>query len=271
MPDPASYTDPFAALFTEIKKGLGFAHESTSFFAIVTAFTAGPPNTAVVQRIGAPNTEGPYRVATQIKSLAAGDRVMVYDVTGEGGFAIMFALPISSAETPYPPDPVIPPIPVVPPLGPYFIGPGGFGSVNGAPDRAGRGTGSNWLRMDGWAFDAASDEAVSADFWVPTVGRLWTPTIYLAVPTGNAGNIVINLDVASVGLGAQIDRAADVSLSSLVGAPGVAEALFSLTYAQQGLELSGNLVRFAVSRFASSVQDTYASDAWFLGLGLAWA
>lgn len=66
--------------------------------AIITSFAAGPPKTAMIQRIGSAASliEGPYRVSNQISTLAVGTRVVIQDVTGEGGFVVMHELSVGA-------------------------------------------------------------------------------------------------------------------------------------------------------------------------------
>lgn len=146
-----------------------------------------------------------------------------------------------------------------------------FSLANGTPDLAARGSSSAWLRMAAWAFDAATDEAVTMTFLAPPVATAWTLTVYLAPPNGNAGNVVINFDLATVAIGDQIDQADDVSGSVTVAAPGVTDQLFAVSFTGSVLDLSGQLVRLAVSRFASSGSDTYGSDIWFVGARITYA
>ncbi len=95
QPEPTrSFGDPFAQLFSEIRRGQQATFGQQTFYATVSAYVGGPPKTATVTRLGATIAEGPYRVANHIATLAVGARVLVQDTTGEGGFVVMAEVPV---------------------------------------------------------------------------------------------------------------------------------------------------------------------------------
>ncbi len=85
-----TYREPFEMLFSEIMAVLTRRHRMLSFFALVDSYSATTPPTATVTRIGATDTEGPYVVAAHVGALSQGDRVVVQDITGEGGFVVAY-------------------------------------------------------------------------------------------------------------------------------------------------------------------------------------
>lgn len=97
MPDvgPTSYSDPFDHLFAEIRMGLLGQLTQLEFFAEVISYdalSAIPTVYATVRRYDSTVDEGPYRVASHVPALVAGDRVKVRDTNGEGGFVVEYKL-----------------------------------------------------------------------------------------------------------------------------------------------------------------------------------
>ncbi len=69
-------------------------HRATHFFADVDTYTAGPPPTATIIRNGQSAADAQeYEVADEVAVLVQGDRVIVLDVTGDGGLVITHKMP----------------------------------------------------------------------------------------------------------------------------------------------------------------------------------
>lgn len=191
-----------------------------------------------------------------LSSVSVGDTVLIVPV--EGGFFVTATVvaPSSGATASV--------------AEPSWIGADAFTLSLATPDLAGRGSG---LRMAGWALTGgAADEAITTTTWVPEAAKLWTPTIYLAPSDTGSGNVRLDLSAARVPAGEQIDQAAEVTITGTAATPGVASRMFTMTFAQQSLDLSGAPVRFGIRRNGfSDALDTYASDVWVIGLGIAWA
>jgi len=66
-------------------------YQQLQFQAVVSVYNSGVPSAEVI-RLGATLAEGPYKVANHVGALSVGQRVVVQDVTGEGGFVVVARL-----------------------------------------------------------------------------------------------------------------------------------------------------------------------------------
>ncbi|KKN69166.1 hypothetical protein LCGC14_0443420 [marine sediment metagenome] len=81
-------------VMVEVRRLIDRRHRQTHFFADVATYTAGPPPTATIIRNGQTVADGQeYEVADEVAVLVADDRVIVLDVTGEGGLVITHKMP----------------------------------------------------------------------------------------------------------------------------------------------------------------------------------
>lgn len=122
-------------------------------------------------------------------------------------------------------------------------------------------------RIPAWAVDPASDEAVSALYYMPfdPAGVTMEASIIWAPATTNTGNCDWELQVADVAAGEQIDQAADETDSHLQAAGGVVDALQQTT--PVALNRTGRLWRVVAYRDANdAVNDTFTGDAYFIGV-----
>lgn len=81
-------------IIESVLQHIGIAHRETHFFADIDTYTSGPPPTATITRNGQTVADGQeYEVADEVAALSPGDRVIVLDVTGDGGLVIMHKMP----------------------------------------------------------------------------------------------------------------------------------------------------------------------------------
>lgn len=148
-----------------------------------------------------------------------------------------------------------------------FLKPTDFVVTVGSAAHALVGSAGGSLRMDAWAFDAASDESIETQIytpWDPTLGVV-TAEIFWAPATTNSGNCRWDIVTADIDAAAQIDQAADETDSVTDASGGTADAL-QITDPVT-ISRTGRFQRIVVNRDANhGTDDTFTGDAWFLGL-----
>ena len=150
----------------------------------------------------------------------------------------------------------------------FYLNASAFAAIAGTPDLAGRGDDSAFFDFPGWALDATTAEFVGTSFFMPADWDGGTVSIkqYLSVPDSNAGNIQMFMILRGIAEGDSIDTSQSTS-GEVVAAPAATDRLFAYTESAVTIagSPSGNPIRMVVYRDPADVDDTYASDVWFLG------
>lgn len=136
----------------------------------------------------------------------------------------------------------------------------------GSPSHALVGSGGGVLEMDAWAFDAASDESIMTQCYVPWNPAAGTTTakVYWAPTSTNNGAVYWDVMVSDIASGEQIDQAVDETETVSQAGDGTAENLH-ITNAVT-LNRTGRFWRIVVNRDANNGSDNYSADASFIGL-----
>ena len=150
-----------------------------------------------------------------------------------------------------------------------WVGAGAFILTTGTPSRAIVGdTATTEDKVDGWAFDAASDEAITANLLLPADwdGGVITVKFYVSPTSTNTGSVRWALRVGDIAAGDQVDEAA----------AHIVVDNFAMAGTDQDLEIetigtftpTSNYLRLGVVRDGNDAGDTYTGDAIFHGLAL---
>lgn len=144
--------------------------------------------------------------------------------------------------------------------------------VVGAATYAARGTAAAASDMPSWDFDAAADEDVSFGFIPWPVKTLADGngavnyTLFWAPSDGTAGNVVWDIRADVLLAGDQVDSAMTGNAITSA-APAVADDLVVVTgFTERAILTDSVGLKIAVRRDADNASDTYAADAWLVGL-----
>jgi hypothetical protein len=147
-----------------------------------------------------------------------------------------------------------------------WFGPDAFIITAGTPARAIVGGESAIHRMDGWAFDAAADEAISCNIVLPAEwdGGAITIKYYVSPTNTNTGSVRWAANIGDIIEGDQVDELAAHTVVNNFAMAGTAEDLEIETIGN--FTPTSSFIRFNVLRAGSDAGDTYNADVIFHGL-----